>query len=261
VRRRERERGAYRTQQDLPLRKTTEITKALRSREAPLLSVLATARGLHAGAGAVGCGVFFPRRDEWLLEWLTQRLREDDGEPGRRARCAEECWEFLGELLRGVEPAVVAGTLKRHGVVALVAKTVEEARSGGESSPTAGVSGRERTARLLDAMFGVIVLLRRLGQDESSVAVSMKSTPDVCAGILGGFLDICQTLGMREVQVEREWIDTVVGLWRGSIWGNANNKKVGIRCLQFKVQGADGVDIRDMVREMPARKCNSASCA
>ena len=206
--------------------------------------------GAARGGGPRGDGgVFFPRRDEWLLEWLTQRLREDDGEPGRRARCARECWEFFGELLRAVEPAVVAGTLKRHGVVALVAKTVEEA--------AAGVSDDgERAARLLDAMFGVIALLRRLGQDEGSVAASMKSTPDMCAGILGGFLDICRMPGMR---VEREWVDTAVGLWRGSIWGSANNKKVGI--LQFKVQGLMEVDIRDMVGEMPARKCNSASCA
>jgi hypothetical protein len=163
--------------------------------------------------------IFFPRRNEWLLEWLVQRLKEDEGESGRQARTAKECWDFLRELLQAVEPVVVAGTLTRHGIVPLVAKMMGEAKEmTGETT--------EEVSELLDGMAAVLVLLRGIARSEASITASMRSTPEVCAGILGTFLEVYVILLGREVRVEQPWIDAVVDLWKGSIWGNADSKKV-----------------------------------
>lgn len=148
-----------------------------------------------------------------------QRLKEDEGESGRQARTAKECWDFLRELLQAVEPVAVAGTLTRHGIVPLVAKMMGEAKEmTGETT--------EEVSELLDGMAAVLVLLRGIARSEASITASMRSTPEVCAGTLGTFLEVYGILLGREVRVEQPWIDAVVDLWKGSIWGNADSKKV-----------------------------------
>ncbi|KAA8906110.1 Urb2/Npa2 family-domain-containing protein [Sphaerosporella brunnea] len=202
-------------QTDVPLQKTSSITKALRSRDAPLLSLLPTARDLYSSTST---SVFFPRRNEWLLEWLVQRLKEDDGPAGRAARTSRDCWEFLLELLHTVDAGIFAATLKRHGIVPLVAKMIEEVR--GAESPEDGVAG------LLDGVAAVLARLRETAKQESSISASLKAAPEVCAGILGAFLAICRQLLERGLPVDHRWVDAVVNLWRGSIWGNANSRKI-----------------------------------
>ena len=201
--------------QDAALQKTSSITKALRARDAPLLSLLPTARDLFSPTPTTA--VFFPRRTEWLLEWLAQRLKEDEGASGRAARTAHECWDFLLELLRAVDSAVVAGTLKRHGIVPLVAKTMEAVR--GED------------AGVLDGVAAVLGRVRELARVESSIAAALRSTPEVCAGILGAFLGVAREVVVNGGRVEEMWVEAVVALWRGSIWGSANTKRVCPRHL------------------------------
>ncbi|KAF8251268.1 hypothetical protein K440DRAFT_659035 [Wilcoxina mikolae CBS 423.85] len=205
----------FSTESSPPIVRTETLTKHLRSRDVPLLSVLSTARDLYTST----IQIFFPRRNEWLLEWLVQRLKEDEGEPGRQARTAKECWDFLRELLEAVEPVIVARTVMRHGIVPMVAKMMEEAK-GMAGETTEEVSG------LLDGMATVLALLRRIAQSQRFITAYMKSTPEVCAGILGDFLEVCWILLGCEVQVEQRWIDAVVDLWKESIWANADSKKI-----------------------------------
>ncbi|KAF8545317.1 Urb2/Npa2 family-domain-containing protein [Trichophaea hybrida] len=205
----------FSTKSSPPIVRTETLTKHLRSRDVPLLSVLSTAHDLYTST----IQIFFPRRNEWLLEWLVQRLKEDEGEPGCQARTAKECWDFLRELLEAVEPTIVARTVMRHGIVPMVAKMMGEAK--GMAGETA-----ERVSGLLDGMATVLALLRRIAQSQRFITAYMKSTPEVCAGILGDFLEVCWILLSREVQVEQRWIDAVVDLWKGSIWGNGDSKKI-----------------------------------
>jgi hypothetical protein len=184
------------------------------------------------------------------LEWLAQRLKEDDGDAGRHARLSRECWDFLLEILQAVEPSAVAGILKRHGIVHLVARTVKEARisesdrkllrisdDGQESTSSATERGspcspaNDSTASLLEGISGVLVWLKQRGECESSIAATSRSTPEVCAGILGDFLAICVDLFARRETVDQVWVDSIVGLWKSSIWGSANSKKVGSNLL------------------------------
>jgi len=196
--------------------KTASITKSLRSRDAPLLSLLPTARDLHSSTSSA---VFFPRRSEWLLEWLAQRLKEDEGPAGRAARTSTECWEFLLVLLQAADPPTVAGTLKRHGIVPLVARVMEELCTQERGAP----------GKLLDSVAEVLTVLRGIASNETSIAAGLKASPDVAAGILGAFLRVCRQMiggGSGDGRVRQAWIDAVVDLWRGSIWGSANAKKV-----------------------------------
>lgn len=210
------------------LPKTSSITKSLRSRDAPLLSLLPTARDLYHSSAAAS-NVFFPRRNEWLLEWLAQRLKEDEGAAGRAARTSTECWDFLLELLRAADPPTVAGTLKRHGIVPLVAKVMEELRTREEYAAP---------GELLDRVAEVLTVLRGIASSESSIAAGLKASPEVAAGILGAFLRVCKQMVGAGEQVQRMWVDVVVDLWRGSIWGSANAKKV---CALSQWVGSGGV--------------------
>ncbi|KAI5820155.1 Urb2/Npa2 family-domain-containing protein [Pyronema omphalodes] len=191
--------------------KTSSITKLLRTRGTPLLTLLPTARDLYNGTNEL----FFPRRNEWLLEWLVQRLKEDEKEAGRAARAALECWSFLGELLEAVEPSVVAGTLRRHGFVPLVAKTMEEIKAG----------DIEGTTGLLQEITQVLGVLKKIAGKESYVAAAMKGSPEACSAILGGYLDVAVKLLEGEQEVDHSWTEAVTELWRGSVWGVSNVKK------------------------------------
>lgn len=104
---------------------------------------------------------------------------------------------------------------------------MEEELSAGSPASSATEAGGN-VAGLLDGMAAVLAHLRQVSQTESSIAASMKSTPEVCAGILGAFLVVCQKLLARGAQVDRTWVEAVVDLWKGSIWGSANSKKVGL---------------------------------
>jgi hypothetical protein len=228
--------------------KTSSITKALRSRDAPLLSLLPTARDLYFSTSTT---VFFPRRNEWLLEWLVQRLKEDEGAAGRAARTSRDCWDFLLELIHTVDPAIVAVTLKRHGIVPLVAKTMEEVR---------GMEGEEdETTGLLDGVAAVLLTLRGIAHTESSISASLKSSPEICAGILGVFLTICRQLLERGLPVDQTWVDAVVDLWRSSVWGSANSKKVSIIHVGDAI-GLTKLDFYGMVREMLGSCSSSFGC-
>jgi hypothetical protein len=169
----------------------------------------------------------------------VQRLKEDEGAAGRAARTSRDCWEFLLELLHTVDPAIVAATLKRHGIVPIVAKMMEEVR---------GTVGEE-VAGLLDGVAAVLAALRQIAHSESSISASLKSSPEVCAGILGAFLMICRQLLERGMLVDQTWVDAVVDLWRSSIWGSANSKKVWV-LFTSRAAGADGLDFDCVVGKM-----------
>ena len=66
--------------------KTTDLTKQLRSRNSgqTLLSLLDLAQRLFYGIGEDGTilNVYFPKKEGWLVEWVVQRLREEEGDGG-----------------------------------------------------------------------------------------------------------------------------------------------------------------------------------
>jgi len=66
--------------------KTADITKQLRSRDSgqSLLSLLDLAEQIHYGTSKDGCkvNVHFPKKEEWLVEWAVQRLKEEEGDGG-----------------------------------------------------------------------------------------------------------------------------------------------------------------------------------
>lgn len=66
--------------------KTTDLTKQLRSRDSgqSLLSLLDLAEEILYGTNKYGriVNVHFPKKEEWLVEWAVQRLREEDSDGG-----------------------------------------------------------------------------------------------------------------------------------------------------------------------------------
>ena len=66
--------------------KTSDLTKQLRSRNSgrTLLSLLGLAQQLFYGIGEDGTilNVYFPKKEDWLVEWVVQRLREEEGDGG-----------------------------------------------------------------------------------------------------------------------------------------------------------------------------------
>lgn len=112
------------------------------------MSLLPVARSILESRKLGGSGVYFPQKEEWLLEWVVQRLREDDdaGAPeyetpllpilslhitylisfNARARCNPEFWEFILHLLPASTSA--ATILKKHNILQLISKTFYEAQ-------------------------------------------------------------------------------------------------------------------------------------
>lgn len=66
--------------------KISDLTKQLRSRNSgqTLLSLLGLAQQLFYGIGEDGTilNVYFPKKEGWLVEWVAQRLREEEGDGG-----------------------------------------------------------------------------------------------------------------------------------------------------------------------------------
>ncbi|KAG0637847.1 hypothetical protein HOY80DRAFT_888893 [Tuber brumale] len=115
------------------LNSTVEITKYLRSRDLPLPSLLSFAERVLQDNK-----LFFPRKEEWLLEWLVQRLGEK-GDGSVSARCDPKFWWMLLKLLRTSSHASVATILKKHSFLQVVGKTLSE----GKALPGVVVAGGE----------------------------------------------------------------------------------------------------------------------
>ena len=99
--------------------------------------------------------------------------------------------------------------------MSLVAKVMKELRTQ-EGAP------RE----LLDKIAAVLTELRGIANSESSIAAALKASPEVAAGILGAFLTVCRRIIGSGARVEAVWVNAMVDLWRGSIWGSVNAKEV-----------------------------------
>ena len=196
------------------------VTKRLRSRDVPLLALLPEARLLFASSSdSHDSDLFFPRRGEWLLEWLVQRLKEDDD---RAARTAADSWALLAALLRSVAPAAVAATLKRHAIVSLVAKTMAEIGDAAHAD-----DGDGRVARLLDQMLlGVVRLLLDVGgRGNGAVAAAVRAAPETGAAVLGAFLRVARHRCAHGAPLNPAWLLAAAELWEGSIWGSGHAKK------------------------------------
>ncbi|CAZ84056.1 unnamed protein product [Tuber melanosporum] len=102
------------------LNSTVEVTKYLRSRDLPLPSLLSFAERVLQDNK-----LFFPRKEEWLLEWLVQRLGEK-GDGSVSARCDPKFWRMLLKLLRTSSHASVATILKKHSFLQVVGKTLSD---------------------------------------------------------------------------------------------------------------------------------------
>lgn len=98
----------------------------------------------------------------------------------------------------------------------LVGKTVEEIKAG----------GTEGTAGLLQQITQVLGVLKQIAGKESYVAAAMKGSPEACAAILGGYLEVAGKLLAGEQEVDNSWTEAATELWRGSVWGVSNVKKV-----------------------------------
>jgi len=72
--------------------------------------------------------VFFPRKEEWLLEWLVQRLGEK-GDGSAAARCNPKFWGMLLKLLRASSHNSVTTILKKHSFLQAVGKTLSEGKA------------------------------------------------------------------------------------------------------------------------------------
>ncbi|KAL7275168.1 hypothetical protein RUND412_001908 [Rhizina undulata] len=233
----------------LPLQKSTEITKRLRSRctSAELCALLPFARSVLSEEG----NVIFPRRGEWVLEWAVQRLREEeDG----TARTNPEFWELLASILIQIDLSAAAGILKRQNFLQMLLKALDDAvkvftnddadgnvdmsdieeifstpqespRSSGSSTTERGSPGRYSRLRwFLREVSAVIELLQSSGK-EVVVAV-LRGSLEVGAGVLGGYLCLARRVIDAEERVENEWTRGMVGIWKGCVWGKGEFKKL-----------------------------------
>lgn len=124
-------------------------------------------------------------------------------------------------MLAAVEDAnTLAAILKRHSVVAGIARALGELRTrlenGSTTSTTAG----------LGEVAGVLEKLREMARKNSAVMVAVKAPVETSAAILGDFFGVCEVLLVKGQTVEESWVESVMWLWSSSVWGSSNTKKV-----------------------------------
>ncbi|PWW77915.1 hypothetical protein C7212DRAFT_356767 [Tuber magnatum] len=255
------------------LNSTVEITKYLRSRDAPLPSLLSFAEKVLQDSK-----VFFPRKEEWLLEWLVQRLGEK-GEGNATARCNPRFWGMLLKLLRIPSHASVATILKKHSFLQVVGKTLFEGKTlpavvvgyelgGGDdavdidgeesyhtpqeepsSVESSGTEERVLVAdskieasilQLLPSVCHVLSYLQEQassgGRRDGGVVAALRGTSEFGAQTLGSYFEACLVLLEAGKTVSEEWTTPILNLWKSCIWGNPNSKKATFQPPQPTLQ-------------------------
>lgn len=145
-----------------------------------------------------------------------QRVKEEDNCTGR---AAPETWRLLFDLLGAVEDAnIVAGILKRHSVVAGIARALGELRIT--------LEGMSITANELGVIADVLERLKEMARKNSSVMVAVRAPIEASAAILGDFFGICEVLLVGGQNVEESWVENMMWLWSSSVWGSSNTKRV-----------------------------------
>ncbi|KAK6509515.1 hypothetical protein TWF481_004255 [Arthrobotrys musiformis] len=101
---------------------TANFTKSLRDKSKPLLGLLPTAQSVCRGEVAL----FFPGKEEWLVEWLVERLEDGTSSDGR---LSPDAWNTLYELLNTPDLNLTAAsaTLRKHKFAGIIAKTLSDA--------------------------------------------------------------------------------------------------------------------------------------
>ncbi|KAK6357038.1 hypothetical protein TWF718_001369 [Orbilia javanica] len=101
---------------------TANFTKSLRDKSKPLLGLLPTAQSVCRGEVAL----FFPGKEEWLVEWLVERLGDGTSSEGR---LSPDAWNTLYDLLNTPDLNLTAAsaTLRKHKFAGIIAKTLSEA--------------------------------------------------------------------------------------------------------------------------------------
>ncbi|KAF3201995.1 hypothetical protein TWF679_011124 [Orbilia oligospora] len=101
---------------------TANFTKSLRDKSKPLLGLLPTAQSVCRGEVAL----FFPGKEEWLVEWLVERLEDGTSSDGR---LSPDAWNTLYDLLNtpGLSLTAASTTLRKHKFAGIIAKTLSDA--------------------------------------------------------------------------------------------------------------------------------------
>ncbi|KAF3280770.1 hypothetical protein TWF970_002465 [Orbilia oligospora] len=101
---------------------TANFTKSLRDKSKPLLGLLPTAQSVCRGEVAL----FFPGKEEWLVEWLVERLEDGTSSDGR---LSPDAWNTLYDLLNTPDLSLTAAstTLRKHKFAGIIAKTLLDA--------------------------------------------------------------------------------------------------------------------------------------
>ncbi|KAF3902009.1 hypothetical protein AA313_de0202743 [Arthrobotrys entomopaga] len=101
---------------------TATLTKSLRDKSKPLLDLVPAANSLYRENSTI----FFPGKEEWLVEWLVERLRE---EVSPDARLSPDIWNTLYNLLKSpnLDLDTTSSILRKHKFVDILIKTLSEA--------------------------------------------------------------------------------------------------------------------------------------
>ncbi|KAK6363287.1 hypothetical protein TWF730_000727 [Orbilia blumenaviensis] len=119
---------------------TATLTKSLRDKSKPLLDLLPTAQSVCRGNVAL----FFPGKEEWLAEWLVERLEDEASSSGR---LSPDAWNTLYDLFStpDLNLTAAAATLRKHKFVGIVAKTLSDAVAKYSTEDGESISGSNDT--------------------------------------------------------------------------------------------------------------------
>ncbi|KAJ6262168.1 hypothetical protein Dda_2973 [Drechslerella dactyloides] len=123
------------------LQSTAALTKSLRDKKTPLLDLLPVAQAVYRNQAPI----FFPGKEQWLVEWLVERLDEPASSPD--GRLSPEAWDILYELLTtpNLNTTAAAATLKKHKFVGILARTLSDAAARYKSADGRQVDGSAST--------------------------------------------------------------------------------------------------------------------
>ncbi|ODQ52739.1 hypothetical protein SAICODRAFT_19536 [Saitoella complicata NRRL Y-17804] len=200
---------------DRPLETAESVTRHLRDRSVPIEDQLVYANRLFTN----DINVFLPRKEEFLLEWIFDRLCEDGvggksfsaSKSGKKARLLEESWVFVADVFQHemVSDSARVIVFRKAPFIAFISSVLNE---------------------LTTLTFEEVAKLCPVLQRALSILYGGASPVTSRSGIDSGITLYANLLSLCAKYPDSEAVDVlgdeVESLFRTSLYGQANQKKI-----------------------------------
>ncbi|EMR11630.1 hypothetical protein PNEG_00069 [Pneumocystis murina B123] len=194
---------------DIPVRSTQEVTRFLRNKSETLENKLKTANDLLNG----NINIYFPQKENFLLNWVLDKLKEIIPNEKNSLKVISELWEFLRNVLESKDLLAESKyfNFQKHSFTTLLSITMSFAAKVKEKKLLSLISSITKT---IDYILS-----------EGTLFFFIKGSFDTTTTILADFFCCIKDLNLYNDTISILG-SQIFGIWEKSIYGLENFKKV-----------------------------------